>query len=180
MDKNLKTQLSSEINTYVDEKRKSNVLGWLSIHGTDILTQKLKSKIIAFIGSEEFSRIERQHRKKDTSSEPIVDFDVFVATKYLSKKMNAEERGLEFNLSLTSMRNLCKAKRCYFSGIPLTDKNRTIDRVDNKKGYIKGNVVACCKEVNTLKGQLENESNVLNLKSLHRMCNKLIKLGIDI
>lgn len=81
--------------------------------------------------------------------------DVKLAKKYLSKSQNAVSRGLDFTISLTSYKNIQKAKKCYYSGLPLDESTRTIDRVDRTKGYIKGNVVACHTSVNSLKEVLE-------------------------
>ena len=72
--------------------------------------------------------------------------DLAVARKLVNLSNSAKSRGKEFNLNLTSIRNLMKAKHCYYTGVKLTNSNRTIDRVDNDKGYVIGNVVACCED----------------------------------
>lgn len=92
--------------------------------------------------------------------------DEQVARKFLHLLKNAKKRDLEFNLSLTSVRNLLAAKVCYFTGVQLTEPtfdavargtDRTIDRVDAAKGYVKGNVVACCLSFNQKKSSLTIE-----------------------
>lgn len=88
--------------------------------------------------------------------------DLIIARKYINLQNSATSRGLEFDLSLTSIKNLLSAKRCYYTGVPLVDvpnhpNQRTIDRVDNTKGYIKGNVVACSNSFNGMKGKLTPE-----------------------
>lgn len=84
--------------------------------------------------------------------------DEHVARKFLQVKDSAKERGIEFGLNLTSVRNLLKAKRCYYTALPFNhtdpESSLTFDRLDYKKGYIKGNVVACRKSVNDLKNVL--------------------------
>lgn len=94
-----------------------------------------------------------------------MSFDLSVARKYISKQANAEARGVEFTLTLQSMANLMKAKKCFYTGITLTEPrpnaqlrgtDRTIDRIDGSKGYVKGNVVACCYAANNLKAMCEN------------------------
>ena len=82
--------------------------------------------------------------------------DTDVAKKFLSLKESAERRGKHFNLSLTSVRNLLQADKCKLTGIPLNSTNFSVDRIDNTKGYIKGNVCACDKAINTLKGNIED------------------------
>jgi len=97
-----------------------------------------------------------------------VTFDTKVANKYLSLKQSAKHRGKDFNLSLTSISNLARAKTCYYSGLPLTNKTRTIDRVNSDIGYVKGNVVACHVQINQLKANLD-------LKAISKLANKMEK-----
>lgn len=84
--------------------------------------------------------------------------DEDVARKFLQLKDSARKRNIEFNLNLTTVRNLLKAKRCAYSGLPFdyTDpkKSPTVDRKDHRKGYVKGNVVSCRQEINELKNVL--------------------------
>jgi len=94
-----------------------------------------------------------------------IEFQSKVAKRFLSKKSDAERRGIEFTLSLRSIENLLSAKHCYYTGFLLTENSdsqghqvatgRTIDRIDSSKGYIKGNVVACCYAANQLKAMVE-------------------------
>lgn len=90
--------------------------------------------------------------------------DICIARKYLKKAENAKERGIEFRLTFTSYKNLIRAKKCYYTGIRLTaaseggvlrPTDRTIDRINSKLGYVKGNVCACCHEANNFKAVLE-------------------------
>ena len=85
--------------------------------------------------------------------------DVYIAQKLLWLKERADEKGIDFDLSLTSVRNLIRANQCYYTGEPLTDEvnhplQRTIDRIDCQRGYVKGNVVACSRYFNEKKGNL--------------------------
>ncbi|WP_278939167.1 hypothetical protein [Pseudomonas helleri] len=103
-------------------------------------------------------------------SDDAVSFDLLVAKKLQSKMNQCKDRNIEFGLTFTCMKNLMKAKRCFYTGIPLTypksnpikgDKTLpsdiTIDRVDSSKGYVKGNVVACCNGANNLKSLMEGD-----------------------
>ena len=63
--------------------------------------------------------------------------DILLAKRYITKADLAKAGGVEFSLSLTSFKNLMKAKKCYYTGVELTDKrsgkamrgtDRTIDR----------------------------------------------------
>jgi hypothetical protein len=106
------------------------------------------------------------------------------AVNYLKKCSGAHKRGIEFNLPLRSYLNIMRAKRCYYTGITLTEPvkdaiplptDRTIERVDSKKGYVQGNVVACCDAANNLKSMLERRGSPLTNKNVLRMFIKLNK-----
>lgn len=100
------------------------------------------------------------------------EFDLYVAKKMYEKQKNATQRGIEFKLTFQSMKNLYKAKRCYYTGIELTRTkginpcatDLTIDRLDSSKGYVPGNVVAACHAANQFKGMFENPNYVINPK----------------
>lgn len=93
-----------------------------------------------------------------------LNLDKRVARKYLDLIETSAKRGKDFNLSLQSLRNIYRAKRCYYTGVKLTlsaglPHSVTIDRVDSDKGYITGNVVACCGDFNNKKANI-NPSDV--------------------
>ena len=92
-------------------------------------------------------------------------FDLYCADKLRRKADNARERGIVFEMTFQSMKNILSAKKCYYTGLPLTRTRHaqfpvrasdlTIDRIDSTKGYVKGNVVACSHAANQLKSQVE-------------------------
>jgi hypothetical protein len=94
--------------------------------------------------------------KKITHDRSITDAGV--ARKFLQVEDSARKRGIEFRLNLTTVKNLMKAKKCKYTGLPYdyTDPERspTFDRLDPNKGYIRGNVVSCMKCTNDLKNIL--------------------------
>jgi len=111
--------------------------------------------------------------------------DITLAEKYLRKVEDAKNRGIEFNLSLTSYKNIQRAKRCYFTGITLTDvpnlaNTRTIDRIDPTKGYEKGNVVACSFAANYFKSKIEVDTglNVNQMSKVIAKCDTFKVIGI--
>ena len=89
--------------------------------------------------------------------------DIKIAQWYVNKFNSARDRDIEFSMSITALRNMSLAKKCYFTGLPLCEKTRTIDRVDNRQGYVKGNVVACHASFNNLKSLIENPINNLDM-----------------
>lgn len=99
-------------------------------------------------------------------------FDKKVAYKYIQLERSARKRGKEFDLSLVDVRNLLRRKVCYYTNVAFEStgpNQRTIDRLDSSKGYVKGNVVACTFLVNQAKNQLLEREDALfkdNLKVL--------------
>lgn len=106
-----------------------------------------------------------------------------IISKYQQLKANAENRNLEFDLTLRSVENLLKAKKCHYTGKPFTfgvtgkgAVERTVDRVDPKKGYVKGNVVAFSLQFNQLKNYVEHSSKEEQLrfvKQLAKVVNRI-------
>ena len=94
--------------------------------------------------------------------------DMVIAQSYMNKINNAKQRDIEFDLSFTSFKNMCKANKCYFTGMPLSATTFSIDRIDSNKGYVKGNVAACHTTFNSLKGIVENPNNELDLNKVLR------------
>lgn len=103
--------------------------------------------------------------------EDVYAFHGYIAGKYSQKRKNAEERGLDFDLTLPQFVQIFNRRKCPYTGEALTYFKRgetalptqaSIDRIDNSKGYVKGNVVLCTEKVNGVKG-------TLSLKELEKM-----------
>ena len=95
---------------------------------------------------------------------------------YLAKIRSSKDRGIDFSLTLSEYKRFSKLKTCYYTGLTLNSKTRTLDRIDNKVGYITGNVVVCHTTFNALKGLIENPMNELNLKNTLRGITRWNKL----
>ena len=106
--------------------------------------------------------------------------DIEIARKYVEFYDSRTKEGKSVELSFTSFKNLMRAKKCAYTGVKLTDKepgkqrasDRTIDRIDNSNGYVKGNVVAVCFSANNFKSRLENPNSLLT----PYMLMKIIKM----
>lgn len=122
-----------------------------------------------------------------------VAFDAWVSRFYQNKIESCKRRGIEFNLSLISVHNILRAKYCFYTGIELTrppyrfdgyvpqgyerkNTDVTIERLDNRLGYVSKNVVACSKYANSLKGVFEDPGNAYGLEHFIRMVKKLEKI----
>lgn len=103
--------------------------------------------------------------------------DLQVASKYHQLIASARSRNLDFNLTLFDIKKLLTRKTCFYSKVKLTEDpqskyRRTIDRIDCTKGYVKGNVVACTSEMNSLKEQLF-EHKIIDLNGIENIIKTL-------
>ena len=92
--------------------------------------------------------------------------EVTIAKAYIQKSQSSADRGIPFELTFSQFKKLYQAKVCYFTGVRLLPKERTIDRLDNSKGYTKDNSFACCLAFNQLKSVVENPNNNLTMNQV--------------
>jgi hypothetical protein len=115
---------------------------------------------------------------------PLVDFECLVARKYRDKVTSSKTRNIEFKLTLGEFRQLLMRKNCAYTGIPLTlhvQGNQThtylsIERVDNSKGYVKGNVISVCHAANNIKSVFEDPNTFLSVKDAVMMFASISKM----
>lgn len=92
---------------------------------------------------------------KENQEEP---FDLKVGRKWVQLRQSALRRGKEFDLTFSDVSRLLKRKTCAYTGLPFQNsdmQNRTIDRLDPEKGYVKGNVYAVHNAANAIKSTFE-------------------------
>ena len=99
--------------------------------------------------------------------------DKEVAVKFLNIEQSASKRGFKFDLKLSTIRRLLNTEKCFFSGVTLNnieldDNQRTFDRIDNRKGYVEGNMVTCSRKVNSKKSDL----TVVEIEMLYKGLKK--------
>lgn len=111
-------------------------------------------------------------------------FELFVARYYKNKVDDARNRGIEFKLNLVSVRNLLRTQICPYTGLPLTvprsnakslPTDISIDRIDSKLGYVKGNVMAMSRAANNFKSLFENSNYPMTMEAAEKMLNKVQK-----
>lgn len=104
--------------------------------------------------------------KKETR--PTIS-DVEVAKKLVNIHSSAQSRNLEFNLTFEYVKKLLEYTTCYYTNVTFTEDGiyaRSFDRVDNDKGYVIGNVVACTVDINGKKNNLSIDEIVYLYKKL--------------
>jgi negative regulator of genetic competence, sporulation and motility len=108
--------------------------------------------------------------KKEVKKEikPLIS-DVEVAKKLVNIHSSAQSRNLEFNLTFECVKKLLEYNTCYYTNVQFTEEGayaRSFDRVDNEKGYVVGNVVACTVDINGKKNNLSIDEIVCLYKKL--------------
>lgn len=103
--------------------------------------------------------------------------DIDVALKMQQINASALSRNLEFDMSFKKVKQLMQTKKCYYTKVALTCNGKasdqlTFDRVDNTKGYIDSNVVACSKAFNEKKGCLLPSEIIEMYKGLTKKLSK--------
>ena len=96
--------------------------------------------------------------------------DIEVARKMINLQQSATSRNLEYNLTFETTKRLMNYTRCYYTNVEFNDTTNifSIDRVDPKKGYVEGNVVACTVEINSKKANL-------TIEEIHNLSTQLKK-----
>lgn len=91
-------------------------------------------------------------------------------------KKRAEENGWEFNLELS---DIVIPKICPILEVPLVIGTKgdymytpSIDRIDNSKGYIKGNIQIISMKANTMK-------NSASLEELKKFCKNILRYSLN-
>jgi hypothetical protein len=98
--------------------------------------------------------------------------DLTLCRAYAQKADFSVSKNIFFGLTLADYKRLRKRKRCYFTNIELNNKNFSLDRVDNSKGYTKENTVPCSKDFNTFKSHIENPNNKLTIELVLKALTK--------
>jgi hypothetical protein len=102
--------------------------------------------------------------------------DLDVARKMLNLKQSADSRNIKFDLSFVTLKRLMEQKKCFYTGRLLEargDYALSIDRIDNKLGYIEGNVVSCTVEINRKKTDITLEE----IEMIYKAIKKTKKVG---
>lgn len=94
-----------------------------------------------------------REKHKERSAEESRRYLRSVHGRYVASKGVARRRGLEWSLDEVAYTSLVTAP-CSYCGGKLNETGSGLDRIDNSKGYIQGNVTSCCMECNRIKCHL--------------------------
>ena len=95
--------------------------------------------------------------------------DIEVAKKLVNIHSSAQSRNLDFDLTLEYVKKLLEYNTCFYTNVQFTEDGpnaRSFDRVDNDRGYVIGNVVACTTDINGKKNNLTIDEIVCLYKKL--------------
>lgn len=101
--------------------------------------------------------------------------DIEVAKKMINLQQSSTSRQIEFDLTFETVKHLMTRTNCYYTGVPFEDDGKfafSVDRVDSKKGYIEGNVVACTVDINSKKSNLSYEELKQLISKIEEFLNK--------
>ena len=90
-------------------------------------------------------------------------------TMYQGAKERAKRRGLEFTIQLS---DIVIGEKCPLLGIPMVYGTRTspsLDRIDNTKGYVPGNVMVISKKANTMKSDATFSDLFALAENIHKV-----------
>lgn len=95
-----------------------------------------------------------------------IQSDIEIARKMINLHQSATSRGLEFDLSFETVKQLLSHTVCFYTGQKFEEVGKfsmSVDRLDPTKGYVEGNVVACTVDINSKKANL----TVLEISQLY-------------
>lgn len=119
-----------------------------------------------------------QYEKRRINNRGDLGIERLLTERYAALKDRAKKNGLIVDFEKTYLKELWEKQNytCALSGIKMTtlffkgrvNTNMSVDRIDNSKGYIKGNIQLVCMAINQMKNDLSQEALLF-------FCNKIIE-----
>lgn len=110
-----------------------------------------------------------------SKSETKATLEVIVARRLAKTFTSANNRGKDFNLTFEYMKNILAQTHCAYSGEKFTQEtgpdSMTLERWNNDKGYVLGNVIPVKDKYNNLKANLSIEQMAKASGQLLKECD---------
>lgn len=116
--------------------------------------------------------------RKDTRQERNYKAEAF-KNKYVIWNhyiKSAQKRGIDFTLPKTIFNELI-LKPCFYCSYIKKDEVNGIDRIDNNKGYVEDNCIACCQFCNLAKGTQHPQEFIDKMKAIYKF--NIMKCAIE-
>jgi len=112
------------------------------------------------------SKITKEWRKNNPEKAKIAfkRDNTSLSGRFKAIRSNARKRNMLFTITKEDLREFWQ-KPCFFCGKNID--NIQIDRIDNKKGYIEGNIRSCCKWCNSMKSNNEDKEFIEQVRRIH-------------
>ena len=98
----------------------------------------------------------------------IAKYDESLERRFVKAKRRANNRKIEWSISLEEYASFA-FQECFYCQNKLGDKvavSTGLDRIDNSKGYISGNIVSCCNMCNTIKNDFLSSEEMKQVAQL--------------
>lgn len=108
--------------------------------------------------------LKRYHEKKKLCIQSANNYydNNIINIRFLAARTRAKNKNIEFNITREYIEFLLNKQnnKCIYSGIEFINDRKglyslSIDRIDNNKGYIRGNIQLICSSVNSMKNNME-------------------------
>ena len=86
---------------------------------------------------------------KEMYAELQREYNKTLKGKHVKLIAKAKLKGIEVNLSLEEYTNIVSSGKCHYCEHDLPESGYSVDRLDNRIGYIAVNCVPCCFSCNT-------------------------------
>ncbi|MBF84542.1 MAG: hypothetical protein CL489_08715 [Acidobacteria bacterium] len=123
--------------------------------------------------------------RREKRFKPVLRIDKKLKHR-IKRKKSRDKRDIEFDLPDWYVALLYRCTHCFYTGEKFEkkgDNRMSLERVDNDKGYIVGNVIPVCTRVNLLKNDLDDrglvdaiEDREEKIDEYKRQSDSLIKL----
>jgi len=120
-------------------------------------------------------------KRHDKSGKRLIAQKKYMETiryKWNQLRKVARNRGININISFEEYENIRKRK-CYYCGGILPHFGGGLDRIDNKKGYEKNNILPCCTNCNLLKRDLVSSNEMKQIVNLLKKVRNTKDIWID-